>query len=380
MISMSPATAVLSGAFIYFAYYFTYYSRKPEFFIKNGTRWARFLENHVSSLKLKYSSLFWVPGGTIQTVVAALLPTKHDVQYRRESVATPDGGQFTIAWTNEKAEEGRPIVFVYPGLVSTTKSKYVQLLTDALVKEDHTVVVMVNRGLELPCLTGKAFCATHTTDLAQALSLVKKRHPQSPIVSIGISLGGLIMARYLAQKGDQSDITAAFLYSCPFNPVEGSANLERWHHWILYNISLTKELKEIYLKSHDKFVGIVDHDKVMSARSIREIDMHFTSKVFGYESVDHYYTDAIISRDFLHSIKTPTLALCADDDAFVPYQALPRDEISSTDYVALAVTSGGGHVSHLCGANPYTTPYYVTMFVDYVQAVLSHLDELPPRQ
>jgi len=44
----------------------------------------------------------------------------------------------------------------------------------------------------------------------------------------------------------------------------------------------------------------------------------FYSRVFGYQSVDHYYEDSVITPGMLQSIKTPTLCLCADDDAFVP--------------------------------------------------------------
>ena len=43
------------------------------------------------------------------------------------------------------------------------------------------------------CLqTAKSFCATHTMDLDQAISFIKQRHPQSPLVAIGISLGGYV--------------------------------------------------------------------------------------------------------------------------------------------------------------------------------------------
>ena len=40
--------------------------------------------------------------------------------------------------------------------------------------------------------------------------------------------------------------------------------------------------------------------------------------MFGYESVDYYYEDAVITEEMIQSIKTPTLYLNANDDAFAP--------------------------------------------------------------
>ena len=57
--------------------------------------------------------------------------------------------------------------------------------------------------------------------------------------------------------------------------------------------------------------------------------------------------------------------------------ALPLEAISQSDFVALAMTSGGGHASHLCGMNPLSTPYYVDMFLHYLTAVIEHSAELP---
>jgi len=62
---------------------------------------------------------------------------------------------------------------------------------------------------------------------------------------------------------------------------------------------------------------------------------------------------------------------------FIYFSALPMEAISQSDFVALAKTLGGGHVSHLCGLNPFTTPYYIDMFIDYANSVLKHQKELP---
>uniref|UniRef100_H2YKM8 Serine aminopeptidase S33 domain-containing protein n=1 Tax=Ciona savignyi TaxID=51511 RepID=H2YKM8_CIOSA len=378
MIELSPATAFITGTVLYSAYYLSHYGKKPDLYKKNGTRLSSFVDKHVPTLKSPYWSFFWVPGGKLQTVVASLLPIKQSVEYTREAIPTPDGGQFTLAWANNENVNNNnlPLVAILPGLVSTSKTGYIQNIVDAVVKKGYRAVVVVNRGLELPCLTGKAFCATHTSDFEQAMSIIRQRYPDTPVMAIGISLGSLILGRYLSIKQERSDLLAAFLYSCPFDTVQGSASIEKWDNWLLYNIVLTNNLKQIYIRHKEMFKDIVDHSEVMSSRSIREVDMHFTSKVFGYESVDHYYRDSRLTATRLQSIRTPTLCLCANDDAFVPEHALPRDDVSATDHVVLAVTSGGGHVGHLSGANPFNTPYYIDVITDYVTAVFNHEKDL----
>ena len=77
-----------------------------------------------------------------------------NIFYFRETVSSSDGGEFLLAWSNVTniTISEKPIVFVYPGLVSTTKTNYVNELSSAIVKKDYAVVVLINRGLETPCL------------------------------------------------------------------------------------------------------------------------------------------------------------------------------------------------------------------------------------
>ena len=61
---------------------------------------------------------------------------------------------FLLAWANEKnlPQTNKPIIFIYPGLVSTTTSSYVKELVSSIVNRNYALAVLVNRGLETPCL------------------------------------------------------------------------------------------------------------------------------------------------------------------------------------------------------------------------------------
>lgn len=61
----------------------------------------------------------------------------------------------------------------------------------------------------------------------------------------------------------------------------------------------------------------ISYFSTRQSQTIREIDSHFTTKQFGYKSIDEYYRDATLD-DKLHLIEVPTLCLSAADDPFQP--------------------------------------------------------------
>lgn len=63
----------------------------------------------------------------------------------------------------------------------------------------------------------------------------------------------------------------------------------------------------------------IDMDQVLKSRTIKEFDIHFTSKHFGFKDVDHYYNAATLHNK-LHRIAVPLLCLSAADDPFQPLE------------------------------------------------------------
>jgi len=72
----------------------------------------------------------------------------------RETVLTPDGGQFSLSWATapEDSNAVKPLVVICPGLMSTSQTGYVQILVKEILSHGFDVVVIVNRGLEVPFL------------------------------------------------------------------------------------------------------------------------------------------------------------------------------------------------------------------------------------
>lgn len=160
------------------------------------------------------------------------------------------------------------------------------------------------------------YCATHTIDLAVTVDLVRKRFGDAPILALGTSLGGMITAQYLEEKGEECHLSAAVLFSSPFYPVVNCKRLEFLTNFVLINKPVASTLKRNYSKHRHLFKDVVDHSRVMRSPGIKDFDDAFTAPVFGYDSADHYYECCRIDEKRLQGIRIPTLCVNADDDMF----------------------------------------------------------------
>jgi hypothetical protein len=77
----------------------------------------------------------------------------------------------------------------------------------------------------------------------------------------------------------------------------------------------------------------------------------------GFKSADDYYEKAS-ARQFLKSIKRPTLILHSKNDPFMTPSAIPIKSDLSLD-VTLELAKSGGHVGFVYGNNPLNPKYWI---------------------
>lgn len=115
-------------------------------------------------------------------------------------------------------------------------------------------------------------------------------------------------------------------------------------------------------------------DKVLSSKTIKEFDSHFTSIHFGYGDVENYYRHATLHNK-LHRITVPTLCLSAADDPFQPLDAIPIEAAEKSSHVAIVVTARGGHIGFLEGVFPAHKDQYMSrIFTQFFTATLFDSD------
>lgn len=127
-------------------------------------------------------------------------------------------------WSDESTKDqlsednGTPIALFLPGLVGDSQTEYIRTAVTMSSTEGYKVAVFNNRargGMRIK--TPRLYCATNYDDLETCLKQIRRTHPDSRIVAVGISLGGIVLARYLAEKGDEALVDAAMLVSVCFD-------------------------------------------------------------------------------------------------------------------------------------------------------------------
>lgn len=421
-------TSVVLGMFmLYYLYYVTNVVRKPEL-ICSDVGFRKFLIDNCPIINQEFKPTIWCAHTHGQTLLAngirAVIPIP---QYRREFVPVDDdvpprkcesntilpsneistgkNANVTIDWYegpgptlqlpdgqkfyaellekyNESThiyaptiseDDGKSVAIFFPGLVGDSQTEYIRTAVTMTNSIGYKTCVFNNRargGMKLK--TPRLYCATNFDDVEACLQHIKLTHPNSRIIAVGISLGGIVLCRYLAERGEKALVDAAMLVSVCFDFLAGCKSLEEPGFNSALNLHLTKSLirlveenKEVLNRPNSKY----NIDKVMESKSLRQFDDRFTRNMWGYESCEEYHRDAS-NKDRIHLIRKPTLCINAADDIFCPYPALPLKQIESNPKMAMLVTARGGHIGFMEGFLPYVPTFYLErVIVQYLSAL-----------
>lgn len=192
-----------------------------------------------------------------------------------------------------------------------------QTMVPIAAAKGYRAVVVNWRGLaNTRLLTPRLYCAANDDDLRAAIHHIRFLNPNAKIVAIGVSMGGIIIARYLISSGLAAAIDAAFLISVVWNFKDVAEQMEKGLNYPLTKV-LTNALISIVDEHQQWFASRVDLEAVRRARSIREFDEAFTIRMFNFKSPGEYYKEAS-HKGKVAAIKVPTLVIQAADDMFAP--------------------------------------------------------------
>ncbi|XP_071804918.1 phospholipase ABHD3-like [Asterias amurensis] len=370
------ALALLGVLGIYTTYYYFRVVQKPKIFGKDG-KFLQFVGRHIPMLREPFRPTFWCFIHQLQTIGPVLMKFLTSIKYRSEKLKLSDGGEIIIDWMDNNddvkhSQSTRPTVLVLPGITGSSKSHYCLNMNKALMKHGYRSVVFNYRGLGGAVIkTPRTYCAANTEDLEYVIKHVHGLYPEAPIIAVGISIGGIILFNYLAKVGKETPLKAAMTVSVAWNTMKSTESLETPVNLMLFNRFLARELTQVLAKNVHMFEGHIDTDYAMQAQTIKEFDERFTTKVFGYNDVDHYYNDATLHNK-VHRIGIPTLCLSAGDDPFAPLETIPMDDAKEQSNIALVVTSYGGHVGFTEGFFPKGNGYMLRLFDQFIHGFFQH--------
>eukprot|EP01135_Chromosphaera_perkinsii_P002764 Nk52_evm132s226 gene=Nk52_evmTU132s226 len=371
---VTVAVGAAAGAACLFGYYLHFAVKKPSI-VCNFTKYNVGLLSKMPSLKDYYWPTFWCFGSHLQTITSAL-KKGGNVLYRREYLTLTDGGKVGIDWYDSHPRNGVayqfvedcPTVVMLHGLTGGSDESYIVDMVRSVGEIGYRSVVFNYRGCHNTTLhTPKGYCGASTGDVEEVLQYVRSEIPDSPLVVLGVSMGSILLMNYLSEvgKGDRESIDtirAGMVVSVPWNSFQCMEALESGFAKV-YNYHLAGNLTR-YLRRHsllqqkqDELPFDMDHG--LQSSTIREFDTRVTAPMFGFDSLEHYYTH-ISPHSKVYDVKIPLLCLNAVDDPFCPVTSIPFDDIKENPNIILALTARGGHVAFLEGT------FYTQSFVDRV--------------
>ena len=301
-----------------------------------------------------FQPAWWCRGPHAQTLWARLARRAPEIRFRRERLELPDGDFIDLDWSENGSG---PIVIVLHGLEGSSDSPYARGIMHAIEQRGWRGVVMHFRGCSgEPNRLARSYHSGETGDLSYFVNTLRRREPQAPLATIGFSLGGNVLLKWLGKASGATPLRAAVAVSVPY--VLHSA-ADRLNHGFsrLYQWQLLRSLRNNVAAKRDRIKLPIKSQDLSTLKNFRDFDEHVTAPLHGFDGADHYY-NVSSSRQYLRQITVPTLLLHARDDPFMTDQVIPtHNELSES--VILEVSARGGHVGFVAGDWPWRARYWL---------------------
>lgn len=289
-----------------------------------------------------YKAPWWLPGGHLQTIAAALSPAPR-IAWQRERWDTPDGDFIDLDWAGRERNADAPLLAIFHGLEGSSASPYARAIAAQVLDLGWRCVVPHFRGCsgELNRLP-RAYHSGDSAELDWILRRLGARYAASGVLSaVGISLGGNALLKLLGEQGGASPLRKAVAISAPLDLAAAGRSLDAGLSREIYTRIFLRTLKrKTFEKMRQKKIS-VDAARLGKARTFWEFDDAVTAPLHGFLGADDYWARSS-SAPWLAKIRVPTLVLNARNDPFMPAAAL--DALGAVPpNVVLEFPRSGGH-------------------------------------
>lgn len=317
-------------------------------------------------MSMNYVAPWWLPGGNVQTIWAALRArrfTDAAPVFRRQRWSAPDGDFVDVDWLQEAAGSGaavtplpapavKPLLVLFHGLEGSSASHYAQAFADVARSRGWAFAVPHFRGCSGEInLAPRAY---HSGDFLEIDWLLRRfaREHAGPVLAVGISLGGNALMRWAGEAESQAGQVVAGIASvcAPLDLSASGQAIGQGFNRQVYTRMFLKTMIPKALQKLAQYPGLFDLQALRAARDLHTFDDVFTGPVHGFKNADDYWRRAS-AKPHLKGISVPALALNALNDPFVPAGSLPQAaDVSAC--VTLWQPEYGGHVGFPAAAYP----------------------------
>jgi predicted alpha/beta-fold hydrolase len=304
---------------------------------------------------MNYLAPWWLPGGNLQTIVAAKVSRSYmgvHPAFLRDRWDTPDGDFIDVDWLQPAAAQGAPLWVMFHGLEGSSSSHYALACADHARHQALGFAVAHFRGCSGEL--NRAPRAYHSGDYEE-IGWILQRFASlhaGPIYAIGISLGGNALMRWAEEAGSSAgaSVRAVAAVCSPLDLAASGEAIGRGFNRQVYTRMFLRSMKPKALAKLKQHPGLFDAQALMAAQDLYAFDNVFTAPLHGFRDTDDYWKRAS-AKAHLADVRVPSLVINARNDPFIPADSLPAaHEVGQ--YVHLWQPEHGGHVGFAAGMPP----------------------------
>ncbi len=319
-------------------------------------------------LESRFRPPAWLRNAHLQTVWHVVRPRRWTLPQVPERLELPDGDFLDLAWMRRDAG-GAPadrLAVLTHGLESDAQAGYILGMASALHAAGWDALAWNFRGCgPEPNRLPRFYHSGETGDLGTVVRHAAERGPYTHIALVGFSLGGNVTLKYLGEAPPHPAVRAAAAISVPVDLAASARVLDRRHVNRIYLRRFIASLVGKVEAKAKRFPDGFDLRGIRRMRTFQEFDDRYTSRLHGFRDAADYWAQAS-ARQFLASIRVPTLLLNARDDPFLSPECIPTAEAQASPCLFLEAPARGGHVGFVDFLSPGRATYAERRTVEFL--------------
>jgi predicted alpha/beta-fold hydrolase len=287
-----------------------------------------------------YRAPYYLPGGTLQTLIAARLP-RPEIHFQRETLELKDGDFLDLDW---QVNGNRKLIIVTHGLEGSSHSQYT---TDMSIQMDHSRYDLL--AWNCRSCSGrmnrlkKLYYHGEIEDISEVIEHVLQLNRYDGIYLAGFSMGGNISIKFLSEKKHLAKyIVKCGAVSSPCDLSAAANAMDRPKNYVLRKYFM-RNLRRKLAAKEEQFPGSFPMEKFDRVKTWREFDALFSAPFNGFNSVEDFYF-AASANNFIDHLKTPTLLINAKNDPVLEPSCNPVHKAEKSPYFFIELPRTGGHV------------------------------------
>ena len=304
------------------------------------------LEGMPRSAEKPFAPHPFLKNGHAMTVAAAFWIRQFDLPAAEHRLFQVDADSKILGHCHWQAgkEKDAPVLVLVHGLEGSSDSNYMRGMAEKAHARGFHVVRLNQRncgGTEL--LTPTLYNSGMSGDYRAVLQELADDDGFTNIFFAGYSMGGNLVSKMAGEFGEAFPVALRGVAAvCPALNLAACADaLERRDNYF-YQRRFVTGLLARYARKAELFPQRYSRNGFGPIRTVREFDDAITAPSFGFRDAQEYYESAGAKR-VLSEIRVPFQLITAQDDPFVPYQAICASGAEQNPAIRFVAPRHGGH-------------------------------------